>query len=202
VSIADGFITGRADFTLSKAPVQFKANGTTVESGVLLSIGLTDLALKIGTDEFGVSITQGSVAVASLAPTAAGDTRRWLAVVADNVTASVNAGSLLSITVSALDVVISQQTPAGTPSLDWSAELSLDNDAIFNEAADALTIANLAIDPAADTLLVSGDNATVSIADGFITGRRISRFRRRRCSSRPMARRLNPASCCRSGFRI
>jgi hypothetical protein len=100
VSIADGFITGRADFTLSKAPVQFKANGTTIESGVLLSIGLTDLALKIGTDEFGVSITQGSVAIASLAPTAAGDTRRWLAVVADDVTASVNAGSLLSITVS------------------------------------------------------------------------------------------------------
>jgi hypothetical protein len=138
---------------------------------VLLSIGLTDLALKIGTDEFGVSITQGSVAIASLAPTAAGDTRRWLAVVADDVTASVNAGSLLSITVSALDVVISQQTPAGTPPLDWSAELSLDNDATFNEAADALTIANLAIDPAADTLLVSGDNATVSVADGFITGR-------------------------------
>jgi hypothetical protein len=50
--------------------VQFKANGTTVESGVLLSIGLSDLALKIGTDEFGVSITQGSVAIASLAPTA------------------------------------------------------------------------------------------------------------------------------------
>jgi RecA/RadA recombinase len=72
--------------------VQFKANGTTIESGVLLSIGLTDLALKIGTDEFGVSITQGSVAIASLAPTTAGDTRRWLAVVADNVTASVNAG--------------------------------------------------------------------------------------------------------------
>jgi hypothetical protein len=87
------------------------------------------------------------------------------------VTASVNAGSLLSITVSALDVVISQQTPAGTPSLDWSAEVSLDNDAVFNEAADALTIANLAIDPAADSLFVSGDNATISIADGFITGR-------------------------------
>jgi hypothetical protein len=34
----------------------------------LLSIGLSDLALKIGTDEFGVSITSGTVAVASLRP--------------------------------------------------------------------------------------------------------------------------------------
>ena len=72
-----GLVVGSAAFALVKDVVDVNADGTPGESATdlvgatLLTFGLTDLQLTVGTGDFGVRITGGAIRVASLAPTVA-----------------------------------------------------------------------------------------------------------------------------------
>jgi hypothetical protein len=59
-----GLVTGSAGFHVSKTTV------TVPFAAVLLTISLSDLHLKVGTDTVGLEITSGNVDLATLAPTA------------------------------------------------------------------------------------------------------------------------------------
>src|SRR5262249_61361632 len=100
-----GLVSGSAHFQVVKDVVDADVDGTAgfdpatdLNDAVLLTFALTQLSLKVGTDSFGISITSGEVRAATLAPAASTDTRRWLAVQASNVGASLSVGSLLSAT--------------------------------------------------------------------------------------------------------
>ena len=82
-----------------------------------MTIALTDFQAAVGSDEFGVSISGGSLAIALLAPkqpkrttpaTPPTDdqTRRWIAVVGCGLTASVNGGDLFSASLTDVDLAI------------------------------------------------------------------------------------------------
>ena len=63
-------------------------------AAVLLTISLSDLHLKVGTDTVGLEITSGNVDLATLAPTALGDLRSWFAVKAEHLSGSLQSGTV------------------------------------------------------------------------------------------------------------
>ena len=111
VSIAEDFIAGSADFEINRRMLDVNVGviytNAELPRASLLTIALTDFQAAVGSDEFGVSISGGSLAIALLAPkqpkrttpaTPPTDdqTRRWIAVVGSGLTASVNGGDLFS----------------------------------------------------------------------------------------------------------
>ena len=147
----------------------------------LLTFGVSELRFQVGTDDFGVAITSGAVQIASLAPAppAAGsppppmpDTRKWLAVQASGLGASLNVGSLLTAELENVSLQVNQASPAvptPTPVLDWTAAFDIDANGVFGEVDDLLIVDGTPIELTTDKLAVAGDLATLSIA-GLVNG--------------------------------
>ena len=193
VSIAEDFIAGSADFEINRRVlgVNVGVNYTNAElpRASLLTIALTDFQAAVGGDEFGVSISGGSLAIALLAPkqpkrttpaTAPTDdqTRRWIAVVGTGLTASVNGGDLFSASLTDVDLAInlsSAKEGVTPPSLlRWDDAFDLDGDGIFGDNGiadtnDKLVVGGLDIVIHGDVFSLSG-HAEVSIAEDFIAG--------------------------------
>src|SRR5207249_2892479 len=69
-----GLVTGRADFSVTKRLVDATTPEGLLTGATLLSITLSNLHLNAGTDAFGVTLTGGTVTVATLTPSLATDT--------------------------------------------------------------------------------------------------------------------------------
>src|SRR5262249_1304488 len=136
-----GLVSGSAHFEVVKDVVDADVDGTAgfdpatdLNDAVLLTFALTSLQLKVGTDSFGISITSGEVRVATLAPSSPPYTRRWLAVQASNVGASLSVGSLLSATLTDVAVQVNQASataPATATALDWTSAIDTDETGTF-----------------------------------------------------------------------
>ena len=81
------FIVGGADFVFTKQTLDvdvdgggFDPLGNDIEGASLVVIAVNDLDLFVGADGIGFEVTGGSLAVATIKGTAAGDTRSFLAV--------------------------------------------------------------------------------------------------------------------------
>ncbi|MCC6232978.1 MAG: hypothetical protein IT580_10060, partial [Verrucomicrobiales bacterium] len=142
-----GFVSGAADFSIQGRPVDVDADGDSafdplagdLEAAHLVSyafsINQPGQGLVVGVDGTGVALNAGALAVATLTPASATDTRRYLAARADEV------GGTLSIpgvsgSISHLDVRVNRaETPTGTVrALDWSQDLDLDREGAFGDA--------------------------------------------------------------------
>ncbi len=140
--------TGSANFTLSQSTTNVSFTGAAPASLVgatLVQVSLSDFTFSLGASGFGLTIssgTSGAIAVAAIhAPTPAqgSDNRYWVAVAADDLTATLSFGSSFTATVSSLSLEINQAggsfvegtttTPA-TP-LDWTQDLDLTGSGTF-----------------------------------------------------------------------
>ncbi len=145
--------TGMANFTLSQSTTNVSFTGAAPASLVgatLVQVSLSDFTFSLGASGFGLTIssgTSGAIAVAAIhAPTPAQgtDNRYWVAVAADDLTATLSFGSSFTATVSSLSLEINQAggsfvegtttTPA-TP-LDWTKDLDLTGSGTFGGAAN------------------------------------------------------------------
>src|SRR5439155_1600403 len=83
LDIAD-LVTGSGGFSVTKSLVDVTVDSHLLHDASLLTVTLEDVALKVGTDTVGVTLSAESVAIGVLAapaPTApATDTRSWLAI--------------------------------------------------------------------------------------------------------------------------
>jgi hypothetical protein len=108
-----GLVTGSADFSVGKRLVDATTPEGLATGASLLTLSLSNLHLNAGTDAFGITLTGGSVTVASLAAGA----RRWLGVYATGLGGSLTLGSVASATVSG--VTLQTNTATGSTPLDW-----------------------------------------------------------------------------------
>src|SRR6185312_4328679 len=75
-------VSGSAHFELTRQTIHV-TNSPPV-AATLLTFGLSNLHLSVGTATFGVTIDSGSIAIAAITPTSTTDPRRWLAVKGTN----------------------------------------------------------------------------------------------------------------------
>ncbi len=149
-----GLFTGGATFTLARS---------TLASGPYAGAALSDFTLTIdsanplvvGTSDYGVQLTSGTLQLLSLTPTDPTDTRRWSGITASGIDGSISLGSLVTASVSGLGVTANSftgQTAGGVAAtaLDWNP------------------IAG--VDLSGDATTVSGELEDLDIA-GLITGR-------------------------------
>ena len=149
-----GLFTGGATFTLARS---------TLASGPYAGAALSDFTLTIdsanplvvGTSDYGVQLTSGTLRLLSLTPTDPTDTRRWSGITASGIDGSISLGSLVTASVSGLGVTANSftgQTAGGVAAtaLDWNP------------------IAG--VDLSGDATTVSGELENLDIA-GLITGR-------------------------------
>ena len=170
-----GLVSGKATFEFRKETVDVDvdgggfspAPGGDLDNATLLLIGLTGLELSVGVGDFGLKITQGSVYVASLAPSAAGDSRRWMGVEATGLAATLNAGDLLSAGIANLELSINQAS-GGASALNWTTAVDSDGAAPF--ARSDVQVLDHVIGLTEDKLAVSGDLTGLTLA-GFISGK-------------------------------
>src|SRR6185369_4518962 len=97
VSLLDGLLIGRGDFTFRSRDVEVDLDGDAVpDAAHLLTFAVTNAIVAIGSAVYGVTFT-GDFAVADLTPdTAPTDTREWAAVEASNLAGSLVLGALAS----------------------------------------------------------------------------------------------------------
>jgi hypothetical protein len=162
-------VSGSAHFEVTKRTTTVDSSGHIPVT--LVTFGLSSLHLAVGTDTFGVSITSGSIAIASARPTDTADTRRWVAVVGHELGASLHLGSFVTATLQHVELKVNSVSGSGTPTvLDWTSDLDLNGDSTFGaDPADRLTVAGVAVDLIDDKTVVAGDLTNLNIAD-LVTG--------------------------------
>ncbi|MGZ6715887.1 MAG: hypothetical protein ACXVFG_14140, partial [Gaiellaceae bacterium] len=162
-------VSGSAHFEVTKRTTTVDSSGHVPVT--LVTFGLSNLHLSVGTDAFGVSITSGSVAIASARPIDTADTRRWVAVVGHELGASLNLGGFVTATLQHVELKVNSVSGSGTPTvLDWTSDLDLNGDGTFGaDPADQLSVAGVAIDLTDDKTVVAGDLTNLNIAD-LVTG--------------------------------
>src|SRR6185295_13781542 len=158
-------VSGSAHFEVTKRTTTVDSSGHVPVT--LITFGLSSLHLTVGTGTFGISITSGSVAIASARPTDTADTRRWVAVVGHELGASLNLGTFVTATLQHVELKVNSVSGSGTPTvLDWTSDLDLNGDSTFGaDPADQLSVAGVAIDLTDDKTVVSGDLTNLNIAD-------------------------------------
>ena len=138
-----GVVTGHAHFDVTKSTVSFSAGGGAPESGTLLVFTLTSLGLEVGVPGFGLSITSGTITVATLAPDAGIASRRWTAVSATGLAASISVGGTFSATVASVTLNVNQSSPsAGAVNFTGLAGISTPDGTV--EVKGSLTSINIA----------------------------------------------------------
>jgi hypothetical protein len=171
-----GLVSGSANFEVVKRLVDVNLDGggfgaADLQGATLLAIGLTNLQLTVGTNDFGVRITGGNIRLATISPTIApgapADARSWLALQADSLSATIALGSLVTATVQDVALEINQAkaaTAGGTPVyLDWTTQVGTAAGSAFT--AEPVTVAGRAITLSGNRLAVSGELTGLSIAD-------------------------------------
>src|SRR5262249_8478006 len=133
----------------------------------------------VGTDGFGLSITDGSIAIAVLSSNVAGDARRWIAVQGENLAASLAIPGVAGITLSGVSISINRATGSYTnptthvtllpQPLDWAADIGTFDAATHTFTPSAVTSGGVTINLAGTQLSVSGAITNFSIGS-FITG--------------------------------
>ena len=186
-----GLVVGSAHFELTKRGISLDLAGGPV-AAQLMAFALTDVDASIG-DPAGphFTVADGSLALAMVSldtPTpSASDDRDWTAV-AGNLTVSFEGVDGLELTVSNLDVKVNTASGTVDPdgagpaagetaeALDWTADISLDNDTVFGETDDDLVVAGIAVGFTQSLVRASGE-ASVDIF-GFVTGKVAFSFER------------------------
>ena len=178
IAVLNGFLTLSGDFSMSQSAITIAVADN--EPADLLTFGLSNVNVTVG-DTSGphLTATGGSIAIAAIAPTTAGDSARWMAIEGSLTGASFTGVSGISMTVSKFNLQINeasgQYKPGGTgtavdaQALDWTRALNLNSDTTFGGPADQLTINSTPIDMSGSQLQASGA-ATVSLASGLVTG--------------------------------
>ena len=156
-----GLVTGSAHFELVTGVADVNVSGGT--GAKLLTLGLTNLDLRVGTSAFGVVITGGSVALASLAPTAGDLTRRWVAFQGSGLGATL---ALPGVTASIANLTVEVNRATNAPALDWTTALDLDRNGSFG---DQLLVDGVAVTQTAERLKVAGDLVDLDIF-GLLSG--------------------------------
>src|SRR5439155_8145581 len=123
-----GLLTGAAFFSLQRKVVDANVNGGVfdptkgdLKSATLVTFGLSldetnpgdpadKYSLRVGPADFGVEILNGTLAVASLAPADAADARRWIAVQAENLGATLALQPLVDARLEDVKVQINRAT--------------------------------------------------------------------------------------------
>ena len=166
-SLADGLISGGADFALVRQTLKVKPDSAAAVDATLMRIDLSNLALDAGGDAFGLVLSgSGGLTIAAVATTATPG-QRWLGVVASGISASVRLGPVASLDATSLNVELNQAS-AGAPDLDFATELDLDSDGTLLETEDKLMRNSAVFDP--DAFVVGATNVSVSILDGLVSG--------------------------------
>ena len=122
--------------------------------------------LWAGTDGFGVKLLDGTIRVATIAPAASGDTRRWFGVEALGITGSLLMGSITSPTLT--DGQLRLNVANGSTPLVWQTAVDL-NEAQTSFDADDVLVLSQPITLAGDELLIKATLPNLNIA-GFVTG--------------------------------
>src|SRR5204863_2088 len=111
-----GLVSGSGGFSVTKSLVDVTVDSQLLHDASLLAVTLDHIALKVGTDTVGVTLSGGAVAVAVLAapvPTApATDTRSWLAIDASDISGSIHVGSVLTAALSAVKIKVNRAAGA------------------------------------------------------------------------------------------
>ena len=146
LSIAD-VIGGSGSFSVTRSIVDVAAPA--LDDARLLRVELTGLTLS---SSFGLSLTIGTLTVATLQPSAdavlAGDTRKWSALSITGAGATLQLGGAVSAAVTGLTVKVNSASGVGALPIDWTA---------VTGSGVPLT--------ASDTYTVSGTISSLSIAD-------------------------------------
>ena len=190
LTVANGFVTGSAHFAIKKTLVGVHLTTGDLTNAVLLTLGLSNVDLHIGTGLVNFEVHDGSLAIASLtapaatAPAPATESRSWLGVNADLGSITFHGIPGLTLDVSALHIAIN--TANGTfddgaghttsaDALDWTQALDLNGNATFGEPVasgsdpgDQLDVGGTAIDFTGALVEASG-TARVNVFD-LVTG--------------------------------
>src|SRR5205823_4504621 len=120
-----------------KSLVDVTVDSTLLHDASLLTVTLDQLALKVGTDTVGVTLSAGTVRIAVLGapvPTApATDTRSWVGIDASGIGGSIDVGTVFNAAISAVKFQVNRasgaydadgagtlSTPVAAAPLDWS----------------------------------------------------------------------------------
>ncbi len=130
-------ITGSANFAISTSTITLPLNDSTpdLSGATLVTVGLSNLSLQVGSGGLGLMLTGGSLGLAAITPgpipagTTATDNREWIAVNGSIQTVSLNLGANILASASNVTVQINQATGAFTmggtvkpaAALDWTA---------------------------------------------------------------------------------
>ena len=178
-----GVLHGGAKFEVASRSVDVNVDGGSFDTGggdlhnaTLTTFGIdlneassTDpetLFLTIGTSDANLTLQDGTLAVAVLAPASSSDTRQWVAVKGVGLVGVLNLGG--AVTASASGDVSINSASGGASALDWTHAVDLD-DTGTTFAADPVTVLGTTIDLTSGGTTVSGSLANVDVA-GILTG--------------------------------
>ncbi|MFU8891573.1 MAG: hypothetical protein ACNA76_07980, partial [Anaerosomatales bacterium] len=126
LSVLFGFVNGSAHFELDREIVDVDVDGDgsigvgDVDDGILFKLGLSVLDVWAGIVGYGVKVSSGTIAVASIVPnTASADTRQWLVLQGDGLGGNLDLGAVASATVSDVSVVANWASD-GAPRINWT----------------------------------------------------------------------------------
>ncbi|HVP75835.1 MAG TPA: hypothetical protein VMS63_07420, partial [Gaiellaceae bacterium] len=117
-----GILSGSAHVSFARQTVDVQLSGGTILQGATLvsfSLGLGGgNTLQAGVPGFGLTVTDGTLLVAAIAPAASSDGRRWIAVQGNGLAATLTIPGITA-TVSSLDVSFNTGT-GGASAIDWT----------------------------------------------------------------------------------
>ncbi|HSO01150.1 MAG TPA: hypothetical protein VLS46_01385, partial [Gaiellaceae bacterium] len=180
-----GLLTGEVGFELVRDTVDADVNGDgfvigtpaapspDLDNAILITFSLSlDEApgpetrfLRVGVAGFGIEIADGTIRIAALAPALETDTRRWVAVQADGLAASL---TLPLVTASVENVAVEvNRASGGGAVLDWTTTIDTDESGPFTPGP--LVVYGQALRLTNDRLAIKGDIVGLDIA-GFVKG--------------------------------
>ena len=117
-----GILSGSAHVSFARQTVDVRLPGGVIVSGATLvsfSLGLGGgNTLQAGVAGFGLTVTDGTLLIAAIAPAASSDARRWIAVQGNGLAATLTIPGITA-TVSSLDVSFNTGT-GGASAIDWT----------------------------------------------------------------------------------
>ncbi|HVM56368.1 MAG TPA: hypothetical protein VMT74_02815, partial [Gaiellaceae bacterium] len=117
-----GILSGSAHVSFARQTVDVQLPGSVIVSGAtLVSFSLSlggGETLQAGVPGFGLTVTDGTLLVAAIAPAASSDARRWIAVQGSNLAATLTIPGITA-TVTSLDVSFNNATGGASP-IDWT----------------------------------------------------------------------------------